>query len=350
MKKITVITVLCLSATAYAQDIHWSQPSTTLLYQNPAFTGVYGRMSINANYRSQWNAVNTPYNSALLSGDYCFSKAESENVAISVGGLAYNDVAGDGNYRTTGGGITTSCFVKAGKTVRLGAGLGYSLVQNSLQLDKFSWGSQFDGQNYNPVLSSGEGQGTLTRMVSDLNAGVAVHLDQNGGSSLSRSNTRWIFGYSISHLNRANIGLNGISDKLRMKHTLLISGTSDISDIYAIKPIALFYRQGTLMEITAGALLRITIGQQSRITGYKKASAFSLGALYRVKDAIIPTMEFEKGSLLFGLSYDMNVSSMTTASKLRGGIEFSIRYIDFSKYLYKDTYKDKNTKTGTPSF
>jgi hypothetical protein len=74
-----------------------------------------------------------------------------------------------------------------------------------------------------------------------------------------------------------------------------------------------------------GGLWKHALGQVSRITGIKKGAGFSFGVMYRVMDAIIPVMEYEKENLLIGFSYDINVSALTPASRLRGGAELSIR-------------------------
>ena len=77
----------------------------------------------------------------------------------------------------------------------------------------------------------------------------------------------------------------------------------------------------------------------SKITGIKKGSSFAFGVLYRVNDAVIPTFEMEKGNLLLGVSYDMNVSKLSQTSRLRGGIEMSLRLTNFSDFLYQNKAK-----------
>jgi hypothetical protein len=46
-----------------------------------------------------------------------------------------------------------------------------------------------------------------------------------------------------------------------------------------------------------------------------------------VNDAIIPYIGLEFSGFRFGASYDVNVSSLKTASQSRGGIEISLIYI-----------------------
>ncbi len=74
---------------------------------------------------------------------------------------------------------------------------------------------------------------------------------------------------------------------------------------------------------------------------------FSIGALYRVNDAFIPTAEFQKANYILALSYDVNASKFTTATKFRGGFQICLRIIAPGTYLYidKDTPpKNKRSK------
>jgi type IX secretion system PorP/SprF family membrane protein len=337
MKKIIFcFATFAVTTTLPAQDVHWAQPTNCLLYQNPAFTAISNKFDLDLDYRTQWNAINTSYKSYMVAGDYRFGAADPGNVSFCIGGIFYNDIAGDGSYRRTNSGVTFASNVKVSDHLRMGAGLGYNIIQSGVKMDNFSWGTQFDGQNYDPSLSSGEMQGTQSKWYSDLNAGVSWLYEQNPGTISSNDNTKFIFGYSINHINRPDISLNGGTDKLNIKHTLYFTGLIGLKNKnVSIKPTAFFYHQGKLNEITAGSLFRFTIGEHSKITGFKKGSAFSFGALYRVKDALMPTVEYEKGNFLFGMSYDINISTLTPASHFRGGMEFTLCLVDIGSYLYK---------------
>jgi hypothetical protein len=75
-----------------------------------------------------------------------------------------------------------------------------------------------------------------------------------------------------------------------------------------------------------GALFKFIISDQSIRTNIRKPSAFSIGGQYRFKDAIIPTVLWQYDNYAIGLSYDINVSSLTPASKRNGGLEVMLRY------------------------
>src|ERR1041385_4042957 len=273
-----------------AQDVQWAQPGGCLLFQNPAFTGIENQYSIDLDYRNQWNATGTRYQSYLAAGDYRLGKnPEEKNSFVSAGGLFYNDVAGDGHYRTTNAGVLISDNVKANDHWQMGAGIGINFLAHALQMDNFSWGSQFDGINYNSSLSSGEATGSIKKSTLDLNAGLSARYTRNAGTLSSNNDVKLIFGYSINHLTRPDIGFFAPS-VLLFRHTVFVNGTIGIYNTnISLKPVVLLYNQGKQMEITGGTLVSFSYGEQSKITGFKKGSFFSVGALYRYNDAIIPT-------------------------------------------------------------
>jgi hypothetical protein len=94
----------------------------------------------------------------------------------------------------------------------------------------------------------------------------------------------------------------------------------------AIVPSALYMRQGPSQEINIGSLFKYIIQDQSVYTGIKKPCAIAIGAYYSVGDAIIPTLQFQYDMYAICVSYDLNTSQLTGASKAKGGLEFSLRF------------------------
>ena len=94
----------------------------------------------------------------------------------------------------------------------------------------------------------------------------------------------------------------------------------------ALVPSLIYMRQGPSQEIDAGFMFKYIIQDQSVYTGIKKACAISLGAFYRVGDAVIPSLLFQYDKFALGFSYDLNVSKLTIASGAKGGMEISLRF------------------------
>lgn len=87
-----------------------------------------------------------------------------------------------------------------------------------------------------------------------------------------------------------------------------------------------------------GTLFRTIINGKARVTGFRKEMALSFGGHFRIAspfDAFIPEIFFEVEGVGIGATYDVNLSGLSTASKLQGGIELSLRYIMDDKYYYQ---------------
>ena len=55
--------------------------------------------------------------------------------------------------------------------------------------------------------------------------------------------------------------------------------------------------------------------------------------MYRGKDAFIGVVQYEIKNYVIGLSYDINVSKLTSSTTGRGAYEISLRYMGVSEYL-----------------
>lgn len=81
-------------------------------------------------------------------------------------------------------------------------------------------------------------------------------------------------------------------------------------------------------------MLHYKSGNESFITGVKKPSEYGFGVYYRYRDAFAINAFAEIKKIMFGISYDINTSTLLKTSKGRGGLEVFIK-IKNSNYLYK---------------
>jgi type IX secretion system PorP/SprF family membrane protein len=324
MKKIYILYSLLYCSVFYAQDIHWSQPFNTLLYINPAFTAAESRYNASVNVRDQWRAVDKAYRTGMAAGD--FRVVNSKTMYVGLGFIAASDVSAGTKYQTAFSGLTASCLLRVSKTSMIGVGIGGNFSSVSAPGTNFSWGSQFDGKTYNAAYSSGEAALSPPAYFFDLNAGVSFVYDKSNGARYANNHMKWIAGYGISHINTPNISINGGLDALFIKHSVFVKGALPLKEDLTLQPMLLIYSQGPYVEVTTGALLRFALGEASQITSNKTSTGLSLGLMYRYKDAIAPTFQLDKGNMIVGLSYDVNVSAFSNASKFRGGFELSLRF------------------------
>ena len=75
-------------------------------------------------------------------------------------------------------------------------------------------------------------------------------------------------------------------------------------------------------------MFRYVLTPTSKVTGFNKGSALSVGPVIRFNDAIAIAAMFELGTFAFGFSYDVNTSSLRSASNGYGGFELAIRFVN----------------------
>jgi hypothetical protein len=90
--------------------------------------------------------------------------------------------------------------------------------------------------------------------------------------------------------------------------------------------------QGGHHEITAGMMFKYLMQDASKYTGRKKPSAFALGGYYRFADAFVVATRYEFSNFSIGMSYDINMSDLKTASRSKGGFEVSLRFVNPSPF------------------
>jgi hypothetical protein len=64
---------------------------------------------------------------------------------------------------------------------------------------------------------------------------------------------------------------------------------------------------------------------ESMIPGAEYENSVYFGAFYRAKDAIIPYVGYGTTKFQLGFSYDINISTLNTATLSRGGFEVSFQ-------------------------
>jgi hypothetical protein len=80
-------------------------------------------------------------------------------------------------------------------------------------------------------------------------------------------------------------------------------------------------------ELIIGAVYGIGLFNTYSYESEKNDITVLGGVWYRYKDAVIPYLGIEVGSLRGGISYDINVSTLNPASNLKGGFELSVNYL-----------------------
>ena len=340
MKRLKYIklALLMIPVSMYGQDIHFSQFDQTPQLLNPGLTGVVdGNHRAAGNYKNQWSSVANPYKTYALSYDLpLFQDPQDRYGYLGAGINVFRDVAGDAMLGNTTVALSASGILPIGSYQKLAAGIQGSFTQRSADISQLTWGNQFDGTQYNPSLMSGESDNVSGYSYFDAAAGVVYRYKDPNDMVLYWKVSSINVGLSAYHLTRPKQQYLGTKkDKLHHKYVFHTDMTIGFPDGYfELRPSGIVYWQGGAYEVMVGSMLMYKLSTGSIYSNNTKRSAIGGGLHYRFKDAVVPRFEFQFSEFSLGISYDVNLSSLSEVSSARGGLEISLSFVDFDA-LYK---------------
>jgi type IX secretion system PorP/SprF family membrane protein len=351
MKKNILLIVLVIAGSVMnAQDMHFSQFTQTPSLVNPALTGASTVLRASVIYKDQWRSVTVPYKTFGASfemkfkasnwekADQHLTKTYKKAFSRMAGGLSfYSDKAGDGNMGTSQANLSLANFIPLNKLSCLSVGLQASIVQRKIDYSKLLFPDQFDGATYDPTIDAGENYGTANFIYPDFAGGLVWSYGYNEKAIGANNDFKANVGVAVHHFNQPKLKyLTGKNDRLNMKYVVhgdFLIGIKNTN--LGLNPTFLWEIQTPAQELLAGIMFKYYFNQDSKYTGYLKKSDFGIGVSYRNKDALILSAVVEYEQYAIGISYDMNMSKLTTASTGRGGPEIYIRFVSPSPFLFQ---------------
>ncbi|MEI6852479.1 MAG: PorP/SprF family type IX secretion system membrane protein [Bacteroidota bacterium] len=334
MKKIfTLITVILITGNLIAQDIHFSQFNNSPLSLNPALAGAFNAdHRIIANYKSQWRSIAHSYMTYGLSYDMGILKGKLNGGILGLGVQLYNDQAGANKMGLIQANVSIAYHLPVNRHNSLTAGIQGGFGQRRIDQSKMQWDNQYDPNTtdgYNSSLPSGETMGFKSKMYGDISAGMLWSYNSQTGTLSSNDARKITVGLAVFHINRPKQSFSDLVDsRLYMKIALHVNSFIGFQNSnFAILPSAVWYNQGPSNYILFGSLFRYRLNDASKFTNFVSETAISLGCHYRWSDAVVISGQFEWKNFMLGISYDVNVSQLATASKGAGGLEVALRYI-----------------------
>ena len=324
---LTLVAVLSLDA--WSQDIHFSQLEFSPLTLNPALAGANSPMQGIINYRNQWNSVAVPFKTVAASFDMRFNERKRDKKGIIAGGINFfNDQAGDLKVNTNNVNLNLAYHLILNRQSTLGIGLYSGYGQRFIDPANGRWGIQFDGFNYDAALPSQETINNSTFSFMDVGTGLLYAYRKNQGYSTQNNHLNINIGFSAFHLNRPNYSYLGNNmERLMTRYAAFVNADIGIPRTKnSILPGIYFQRQGNSSEMLFGGYYKYTISEGSRATGFTRPLSLSLGLFSRFRDALVGKILFDYDQYSIGFAYDINVSSLTTVSKARGGFELFLRF------------------------
>lgn len=302
---------------ASAQDIHFSQFWMQPLYLNPANAGMFdGQYRAGAMYRQQWRAVPVPYRTVSIMGDARFDNVIRGKADGGAGIIFNNDVSGDSKYTINQAYIPVSAVktISSDSALSVSAGLAPGISNIAFRTDKLTFDKQWDGDIYNPSLSTGENFPSLSRTYFDVSAGITLQYKFKGTGLVSA-------GTSLSHFNRPRVSFFKNDDvKLYAKTNTFVSVQYPVQQMLFVNVDLMYEKQGPFRETVIAARGRYVMDPKDNIV-------LSAGFSARPGDAMIVLLGMDYQNYQFGFAYDMNYSKFNVATNKRGAIEFGVIYI-----------------------
>jgi type IX secretion system PorP/SprF family membrane protein len=330
-------TLSFIGPAANAQDPGFSQFFASPLTLNPALTGKFnGVLRVAGNYRNQWPDINNAFITSTVSVDApILANKLPENDVWGIGALAITDKTASGILNDNYFSISTAYHKSLDENGYHQIGVGFQGTYASQSLDgtrlTFEDGLQLDGTW---LRSPSEAINSEFVSVHYFDAGLGVLYNAS-----TDGNDNYYIGASAYHLNHPKVSFLGVD-------------TIDIPTRLTLHAGGYFPITGSASTIYLSGLVNNQAGSREYVFGGAWAVAattdeenpvnFYAGIWARLTnnttDAIIPYIGLDYNNFSLGITYDVNVSSLQTASENRGGIEVSLIYIK----------KPSNGRKGVP--
>lgn len=311
-----------------AQDKHFSQYTEMSSVINPALAGISYDTRVIGGYRTQWGSVTKAYQTYGVAFEQSLKHKKLRGNHFAVAANIFREVAGDAKLSNINPNLGLSYIQKINRSMKISAGLQGGFAYKTIDISGLQWDQQFNGYEYDNTRPTGESEIPRSAITAyDLGGGVNFNFAKSERFISASDGSKMNAGFAIYHFGATRNSFLNSSEKLNSRVCVYVNGEINIpKSRNVIMPSAIYMNQGPNSELLLGGLFKFILSDQSIRTNIKKPSAFALGAQYRYKDAIIPTILWQYDKYAIGLSYDINVSALTPASKRNGGLEVMLRY------------------------
>lgn len=316
-----LIALLMHLLTASAQDPHFSQFYASPILLNPALTGVFpGDIRLSGCYREQWPSVMYPYRTGTFSADANIlhnQLGDGDIAGIGLTGIFDNSNNGGlkSNSLSSSLSFHKSLYYDGTSNYTIGVGFMGSLNTRLLDYSRFVFGQQLTPQGFDPNLATGENKNGFSTSYFDYSAGVLY-------SALTEVNSFYM-GASMYHINKPRESFNGPLHTIMPRYVLHGGGSLLCGESDRIYYSGVYMNSETFSELTLGLVYGYDL---NNYYDDKDNIVLLAGLWYRYKDAVIPHVGIQKGSMRAGISYDVTVSKLQTAANMKGGFELSMSY------------------------
>lgn len=305
----------------HSQDIHFTQYYFSPLNTNPAYVGDFdGDFRIVGNHRSQWGAVVDQQ--FLTSGISFDQNLTIYNHQVAVGGNFAHDQSSIGYLQQNKLELAGS-YTKFIKGNELRGGIQFGLLHKGIDYNKYSYPSQFnmdDGYFDNTSMSNMENFAQNNNYRLNVNLGLAWRKKINNKLTPQA-------GLSFMHINAPKESFNGDNaNRFKLRTILDLRANYYFSDKITIVPTILFMNQNKAQELVWGGMVRYKVAANKHKLYDVFGGISSRNGFTRNYDAFNLLVGGTVREFQLGISYDINVSELSSISHYRGAFELSLIY------------------------
>lgn len=322
---LTLLFFTILSKSLHAQDLHFSQYFANPISYNPANTGFFdGSYRLGANHKQQWpwaiDGKFLNYNSSSGYADFAIAdKKINDTDWMGIGVNFINDQAGDGNLRANKAYLSYAYHKGLDRYhkhhLSIGATVGY--VHRAINFSALYFNNQWqDRVGFNLNIPNQENLSSENTGYLDLGIGLQ-------SSNKIHDKVTLLSGFSILHFNRPIESFYQQDNRLGIRYLAHFQLLYEINSFWDIQYSGYFTTQKKAKESLFGVLA----GAKTHNLSNKKTSKFYFGGFYRWNDAISPMLGYQYHQTRVILNYDINLSSLSQASRGNGGFEISLLHV-----------------------
>jgi len=315
------------------QDVHFSQFYNAPFDLNPALTGVFGGdIRFSTILRNQWASVPVDYRTVTAAYDQNFYSKTMDKNFFAAGINFHHDEAGSSPLTQSRVALSGSYTQRISEKTFLTLGGQAGFHHRTFKTNGLTFDNQYNPQigTFDPSFPTGEIFPENNNNFFDFATGLNIRIQQRDRKvMLDRLDKRnkLDFGIGIFHLNRPDQSFGETENKVLMPVRIspYLMGTLMLGRNLDLIANASVQYQGPYKESVMGIGGKIHI---DRSPGNQVALQFGAHfRFYDLGDAFFPSVHLEYNSWRIGLSYDNTISEFNSASRGRGGPEFSLQYI-----------------------
>ena len=319
MKYLLLISIVFTCLGSRAQDPHFSQFYASPFTLNPAFAGKFdGTVRVAGIHRNQWPSINRAFVTTSAAVDFRIMQSSiAENDAWGVGVMGFSDQSSNGAVKFNFASVGTAFHKGLDEEGyhQIGAAFQGTYANMLINVTNLKFLDQLTPYGFTGVTTEVFSNNSLKNSYFDFNAGVLYN-----GSTTDRNN--FYAGISMYHINRPKQSFTGAYFILNPRTSIHAGGYFPAGQTGTLHLSGLMSFQGKASEALIGGAYQFIVSEES-----DKPTSVYVGSWARLNDAVIPYLGLEFGSFRLGATYDVNTSSLKSASQSRGGIEISLIYI-----------------------